>query len=72
MQGVPRKIVLLRQPALLPKNTALTPRELVLLFPRLPKLTDSSIVLIPPGDLQEETHWKIPTLNGSSIYLVNL
>ena len=41
-------------------------------LPLAPKLGGSPIVLIPPGDLQEATHWKIPTLNGSSIYPVNL
>ena len=48
-QVVPRKIALLRQPAHLPKHTTLTPRELALLSPRLPKLVDSPTVLIPLG-----------------------
>ena len=39
--------------------------------PRSPKLAGSPVVLIPPGDFQEATHWKIPTINGSSIYPLN-
>ena len=36
-QLIPKKTVLLRQQALLPKHTALTPRELDLLSPRAPQ-----------------------------------
>ena len=41
-------------------------------LPQAPKLAGSPIVLILPRDLPELTHWKIPTLSGSSIYPVNL
>ena len=60
-----------RHPVLLPKLNTLTPRKLALL-PQVSQANRYSNSVNTPRGLQEATHWKTPTLNGSSIYLVNL